>query len=142
MTHGGLVSIIVPCYKSGAFVRGALDSIGRQIHANWEVLAVEDGGPDDGTARAVREFAKNFPGHRVELLQHETNRGLASARNTAMKAARGDFFGTLRSTRSSISTSTHVRWTEPKMDSPLYLYPGLESACSATRHTDPRSRSG
>ena len=95
MTHGGLVSVIVPCYKSGAFVRGALDSISRQIHADWEVLAVDDGGPDDGTALAVREFAENFPGHRVELLQHETNRGLAAARNTAMKAARGDFFALL-----------------------------------------------
>ena len=38
----GLVSVIVPVYRADRFIEGALDSVGRQRYAEWEVVVVED----------------------------------------------------------------------------------------------------
>jgi glycosyltransferase involved in cell wall biosynthesis len=75
----------------GAFIGEALESIGNQTCADWELLAVDDCAPDDGTRSIIEAFAQRFPVHRVEYLRHETNLGVSAARNTAIDAARGQF---------------------------------------------------
>ena len=84
-----LVSVIIPCYKTGRFIGEALESVGKQTYTNWEVLAVDDCGPEDGTREAVEAFAAKHPEHRVEYLRHDRNRGVSAARNTGIHAARG-----------------------------------------------------
>jgi glycosyltransferase involved in cell wall biosynthesis len=83
------VSVIIPCYKMGRFLGEALESVGSQTYSGWEVIAVDDAGPEDGTRQIIADFARQFPDHRVEFLCHETNRGAGAARNTAMSAAKG-----------------------------------------------------
>ncbi len=83
------MSVIIPCYKTGRFVGEALESVGAQSYENWEILAVDDCGPEDGTREAVEAFAANHPEHRVEYLRHDQNRGVSAARNTGIRAARG-----------------------------------------------------
>lgn len=87
----GRFSVIMPCYKVGRFIGEALESVGKQTHVNWEILAVDDCGPEDGTKEIVEAFAKRFPNNRVEYIQHEKNGGVSSARNTALAAARGEW---------------------------------------------------
>lgn len=86
-----LVSVVLPCYNAGRYIGEALASIGRQSYPHWEVLAVEDGGPEDGTQAAVEAFARSFSGHRVEFIRHDRNRGQGAARNTGIMASRGEF---------------------------------------------------
>ena len=62
-----LVSVIMPCYKMGRFIGEALESVGKQTYTNWEVIAVDDCGPEDGTRKAVEFFAKQFPNNRINL---------------------------------------------------------------------------
>ena len=88
-------SIIIPAYKMGRFIGEALASVGVQSCRDWEVIVVEDCGPEDGTEAIVRDFAKAHPNHRVEFIRHERNTGVSGARNTAIAAARGDFLAFL-----------------------------------------------
>ena len=88
-TKKPLVSVIIPCYKTGRFIGEALESVGKQSYLNWEVLAVDDCGPEDGTREAVKAFAANHPDQRVEYIRHDCNRGVSAARNTGIRAARG-----------------------------------------------------
>jgi teichuronic acid biosynthesis glycosyltransferase TuaG len=90
-----LVSIIMPCYKMGAFVGEALASISAQTHRNWELIVVDDCGPEDGTRSIISEFAASHPEQRVELITHEQNRGVCAARKTAMAAAGGEYLAFL-----------------------------------------------
>lgn len=90
-----LVSVIMPCYKMGRFIGEALESVGKQTYTNWEVLAVDDCGPVDGTREAVESFAKRFPNHRVIYRRHEKNGGVSAARNTAIGLAQGEYLAFL-----------------------------------------------
>jgi len=89
------ISVIMPCYKMGRFIGEALASVGAQTYENWELLAVDDNGSEDGTRAAVERFAEQHPRHRIEYIRHETNRGVSAARNTAIRAAQGELLAFL-----------------------------------------------
>ena len=89
------VSVIMPCYKMGRFIREALESVGAQTYTNWEVIAVDDCGPEDGTREAVEAFATKLPEHRVIYHRHEKNCGVSAARNTAISLAQGEYLAFL-----------------------------------------------
>lgn len=91
----GLISVIVPSFKMGRFIGEALESVGVQTNPHWEVIVVDDAGPEDGTRATVEAFAAKHPEHRVEYIRHETNKGVSAARNTAIKAARGELLAFL-----------------------------------------------
>lgn len=77
------VSVIVPAYNAARYVAEALQSITEQGHAPLEVLLVDDGSTDD-TVTLVR---RQFPAVRVIS---QPNAGVAEARNTGLRHARGD----------------------------------------------------
>jgi glycosyltransferase involved in cell wall biosynthesis len=90
-----LVSVIIPAYKMGQFIGEAVESVGRQTYAKWEVIVVDDAGPEDGTRAAVEAFAAKHPDHRVEYIRHETNQGVSIARRTAFETLRGEYIAFL-----------------------------------------------
>lgn len=85
-----LVSVVMPAFGVGAYIPQALDSVAAQTYPNWEVVVVDDHGPDDGMAVSVHRFAAQHPAHRVELIRHDANMGVSAARNTAIAASRGE----------------------------------------------------
>lgn len=86
----GLVSIVIPAYRSDKYIGKTLDAIGRQTYANWEVLVVEDG--STGATRAiVEEFAKNFPRNRIRYDRNDRNLGPTATRNRGVSNARGSY---------------------------------------------------
>lgn len=87
----GMVSVIVPAYGMGRYIADALASVKAQTYPNWEVIVVDDHGPEDGTRGIVGEFARQVQDHRVEFIRHEVNKGVSGARNTGIAAARGEF---------------------------------------------------
>ena len=90
-----LVSVIVPCYKMGRFLEGALHAVAAQTYPHWEVLVVDDAGPEDGSAAIVEAFAHEQTDHRVVFTRHEKNQGVSAARNTAIRAAKGQLLALL-----------------------------------------------
>src|SRR4051812_39209032 len=88
-----VVSIIMPAYNVAPYIGDAIRSALAQTYTDFELIVVDDGSKDD-TAALAREFARTD--RRVRLVQ-QANRGLAGARNTALRAATGEFFALLDS---------------------------------------------
>jgi glycosyltransferase involved in cell wall biosynthesis len=83
----------MPAYNVEPYVGDAIRSALAQTWADFELIVVDDGSRD-GTAEIVKAMAREDP--RIQFLQ-QANRGLAGARNSAMRAARGEFFALLDS---------------------------------------------
>jgi glycosyltransferase involved in cell wall biosynthesis len=90
MTNKPLISIVIPCFKMGVYIGEALESVGKQSYTHWEVLAVDDCGPEDGTQAIVESFAASHPDHRVEFTRLEQNGGVSVARNAGIKTAKAE----------------------------------------------------
>ncbi|MGN0345957.1 MAG: glycosyltransferase family 2 protein [Lachnospiraceae bacterium] len=82
-----MVSIVVPVYNVEKYLRCCLDSIKQQTYTDFEVIMVDDGSTD-GSGSICEEYEK--ADDRFHLIRQE-NKGLASARNTGIRAAKGDF---------------------------------------------------
>lgn len=87
------VSIIMPAYNVEPYVGDAIRSALAQTFTNFELIVVDDGSKDR-TADVIKALARQDA--RIQLVQH-ANRGLAAARNSALRAARGEFFALLDS---------------------------------------------
>jgi hypothetical protein len=82
-----LVSVVIPCFNYGHFVKDAVSSALRQTISSLEVIVVDDGSRDSETVR-VLENLKTLP--RVRLIR-QSNAGLPSARNAGIALARGEY---------------------------------------------------
>ena len=80
------VSVIIPAYNAAEFMGETLDSVYAQTFADFEVIVVNDGSPD--TEDLERELQR-YP-EKLRYLKQE-NQGAAAARNTGIKAARGEY---------------------------------------------------
>lgn len=87
--HSPLVSVCIPVYNGEAFLSQALGSIVAQSYSEWELIIADDGSTDR-TPNVVKEFQKTCT-HCVSYIRHETNRGLPTARNTVIGAAKGKY---------------------------------------------------
>jgi glycosyltransferase involved in cell wall biosynthesis len=80
-----LVSIIVPSFNQGQFIRQTLDSILSQDYRPVEILVI-DGGSTDETVDVLKSF-----GARLDLTWvSEPDRGVVEAVNKGLAAARGE----------------------------------------------------
>jgi glycosyltransferase involved in cell wall biosynthesis len=82
------VSVVMPAYNAAATIAAALRSVEAQTVPPDEVIVVDDGSAD-GTAALV---AKRFP--RVRLIR-QANAGCGQARNTGVRAAKGEWLAFL-----------------------------------------------
>lgn len=78
-----LVTVVMPLYNSAATVRASLESVLAQTHRHLEILVVDDGSTDEGVA-----ICRGYDDPRIRIVQ-QRNRGLAGARNTGIRQARG-----------------------------------------------------
>ena len=83
-----MISIIIPCYNSIAYIGHCLDSIGAQTYSDLQVVCVDDGSTD-GTAELLQEYAHRDK--RFEVLLNNVNSGISAARNRGLAAARGEW---------------------------------------------------
>jgi len=86
-----LISVIVPVYKVEAYLAKCLDSLLAQTHKNLEIIAVDDGSPDNCGA-ILDDYAKKDG--RIRVI-HQKNGGVSAARNAALAAATGEYLGFL-----------------------------------------------
>jgi glycosyltransferase involved in cell wall biosynthesis len=86
------VSVIIPVFNRAGLVTRAVSSALRQTVSPLEDIVVDDGSTD-GSA----EVLSKLNDLRLRVLRHDVNRGAAAARNTGLRAARGDFVAYLDS---------------------------------------------
>ena len=87
------VSIIIPIYKTEAYIGACLDSIFEQECdiAEIECLLVNDCTPDK-SMEIVEQKINKYKGNIIfKILNHSENQGLSVARNTGMQASSGDY---------------------------------------------------
>ena len=86
------VSVLVPAYNAAGYLRYALDSVLAQSYADWEIVLVDDGSTDD-TGALVDSYRARLQ-DKLRYI-HQSNRGLPAARNSGIRAARGEFIALL-----------------------------------------------
>ena len=88
-----LVSIIMPSYNTGRFMKETIKSVLAQTYQNWELLIVDDCSTD-GTDEIVREFLIDT---RIHYIKNEKNSGAAVSRNRSLREAKGKWIAFLDS---------------------------------------------
>ncbi len=83
-----LLSIIVPVYNVEKYLRECLDSLVNQTLKDIEIIVVNDASPDNSENIILEYMAQDS---RIVYIKHEENKCLGGARNTGMKAARGQY---------------------------------------------------
>ncbi|MEV0412041.1 glycosyltransferase family 2 protein [Streptomyces sp. NPDC050448] len=86
------LSVVVPFYNVQAYAPDALKSLELNARDDFEFLLVDDCSTD-GTPELLERAARELPG--AVHLRHDRNGGLATARNTGLDAARGEYLAFL-----------------------------------------------
>ena len=86
-----LVSIIMPVYQAEKFLCDTINSVLAQTYSNWELILVDDGSTDS-SGEICDTYARKD--NRIKVV-HQLNAGQASARNSGMDLANGDYIGLL-----------------------------------------------
>lgn len=79
-----IVSVIIPCYNQGQYLKEAVDSVLASTYENLEIIVVNDGSTKD------IELLNTFFAPKTRVF-HQENQGLASARNNAIAVAKGKY---------------------------------------------------
>ncbi|MET9676737.1 glycosyltransferase family 2 protein [Streptomyces sp. NPDC006482] len=82
------LSVVVPFYNVQTYAPDTLASLRANAREDFEFLLVDDCS-SDGTPEILERAVRDVPG--AVLLRHERNEGLATARNTGLDAARGEY---------------------------------------------------
>jgi glycosyltransferase involved in cell wall biosynthesis len=85
------VSVIIPTYKSAAWIEPTVRSVLEQSHPHEliELVVIDDHSPDD-TVALVRSLLEGTD-IKHQIIVREKNTGVAANRNTAWKMAKGDW---------------------------------------------------
>ena len=106
------ISVIIPVYNTKDYLYKCLDSVLNQSLDEMEILVVDDGSTD-GSSDILKEYAEKYPEKIVALFKE--NGGQASARNLALKIAKGEYFGSVDSDD----------WIDPDMYETMYSSEGV-----------------
>jgi glycosyltransferase involved in cell wall biosynthesis len=83
-----LVSIVIPSYNQGKFIKETIDSILEQDYAPIQIIVV-DGASTDNTVKILKSY-----GDRPDLIWHsEPDRGVVDAVNKGFALAQGEIIG-------------------------------------------------
>jgi glycosyltransferase involved in cell wall biosynthesis len=80
------VTVIVPCYRCGATIQRAIESIARQTSIPSEVILVDDAS-DDGTVDRLNQLRELYQDGWIRVLKSARNAGPSAARNIGWNAA-------------------------------------------------------
>lgn len=80
------VSVIIPCFNLGKYVREAIDSVLTQTFRDFEIIVVNDGSTDAETNSILSDLDES----RIKVIITD-NQGLPAARNNGIAQATGDY---------------------------------------------------
>lgn len=87
-----MVSIIMPCYNAGKYIREAIESVVNQTYQDWELIIVNDGSTDN-SQQVVEEYIHSaICNHQSSIrLINQPNSGACRARNNGIEHAKGEY---------------------------------------------------
>lgn len=86
-SHEKIVSIIIPCFNNGIYLKRSLDSVIKSTYTNIEIILINDGSTDPFTIMLLNSIVDN---DRIKII-HQNNSGVSKSRNNGIKICSGDY---------------------------------------------------
>ena len=105
------VSVIVPVYKAEKYIEKCVRSLFEQTLDDMEYIFINDCTPDK-SIEILHKVLEEYPKRKgqVKIIHHETNKGIATSRNTGLNATTGTY----------IIHCDSDDWIEPNMYETMY----------------------
>ena len=86
------VSVLVPVFQVEPYIERCAISIFEQSYDNLDIIFVDDKTPDNSIL-ILKQVLDRYTNRKkqTKIIEHDINRGLAAARNTAIENSTGDF---------------------------------------------------
>ena len=84
------LSIIVPVFNSGAYLKDCLDSLVSQSLKDIEIICIDDASTDE-SLDILKSYSLKYP--QIKVLKNKTNMGQGYTRNIGIKEASGLHIG-------------------------------------------------
>jgi glycosyltransferase involved in cell wall biosynthesis len=120
------VSVIIPTFNRARHIGRAIKSALAQTFCDWELIVVDDGSTDD-----TEDVVHSFNDPRIRLIRHDKNYGAPAARNTGIRASKGEYICFLDSDDEWLMTKLEEQMSATKdkygrkKDSNIVLVGGL-----------------
>jgi len=111
------ISVVLPTFTRANLVSRAIKSVLAQSYEHFELIIVDDCSDDN-----TKEVVDCFTDPRILYLSQKNNSGASAARNTGIKAARGDYIAFLDS---------DDEWFPHKLEKQLAMFRGGSSKLGA-----------
>ncbi|MGM7703533.1 glycosyltransferase family 2 protein [Pseudalkalibacillus sp. Hm43] len=82
------VSVLIPTYNNGKYLREAIDSMYAQTYTNWEVILVDDASTD----RSIDSISALLEDERITLVKNHENLGKGKCLNKGLQLIHTRFF--------------------------------------------------
>lgn len=104
-----LVSVVMPTFNRARLLDRAIRSVLNQTYRKLEIIVVDDAARDN-----TLDVVKAIHDDRVRYIRHDTNRGGSAARNTGIRAAKGEYIAFLDDDDEweSVKTEEQLRFLE------------------------------
>ncbi|MDQ7783779.1 MAG: glycosyltransferase [Desulfomonilaceae bacterium] len=89
-----LISVVIPCYNLGKYLRESIDSVCRSDYRPIELIVVDDASTDELTRRVLDEIENlhlGDPELSISILRQDRNRGVEEVRNLGATVSEGEF---------------------------------------------------
>ncbi len=118
------MTVVIPAHNRAGTIPAAIESVRSQSFEDIEIIVVDDGSTD-GTADVARSIAVEEP--RLRVLSHPVNRGAQAARNTGIRAARGEWVAFLDSDDRYYPDSIQLRLDEARRTGLGVIHTGCDA---------------
>ncbi|MFI3266775.1 MAG: glycosyltransferase family 2 protein [Rikenellaceae bacterium] len=85
------ISVIVPIYNVESVLERCLLSLFNQTKTDGVEFIFVNDATEDGSMSVLCRVAAEYPQHNIRIVEHQTNRGLATARQTGFDTSIGDY---------------------------------------------------
>lgn len=101
------ISIIMPAYNAGRYIRLAIQSILHQSFENFELFVIDDGSTDD-----TLSIAREFTDERITVIPNKGNLGNYATRNLGLRKSKGKYICVMDADDISLPNrlATQLRW--------------------------------
>jgi len=81
-------SVVIPVYNRSNLIKSVLESVLKQSYKNFEIIIVDDYSDD---IKELKQHIECISDKKITLIEHGENKNGAAARNTGIKAAKGEY---------------------------------------------------
>lgn len=80
------ITVLMPVFNGAKYIAEAIDSVLKQNYTNYEFLIINDGSTDNTV-----QIISSFNDSRIQVINHFTRMGIATALNTGLVNAKGKY---------------------------------------------------